>query len=115
VITTVYWAQSTSQPVLGALLATPPNLDSPLPAGYPAPEALRDGGWMRTPRSVLSFPSVVAASTDDPLCPAERVVDLARAWGSRLLMLGPVGHLNPASGYGRWAEAADLVREIARG
>jgi predicted alpha/beta hydrolase family esterase len=38
---------------------------------------------------------------------------LAHAWGSRLVDLGNVGHLNPASGYGPWPRAEAFIRELA--
>lgn len=62
---TVHWAQQASRPVQGALLATPPDLEEPLPAGYPTPADLEQGGWNPVPRRRLPFPSIVAASTDD--------------------------------------------------
>ena len=34
---------------------------------------------------------------------------LAEAWGSRFIDIGPVGHLNPASGYGEWPGAEALL------
>ena len=46
-----------------------------------------------------------------PLRP-ERVVELARAWGSRVVDLGDVGHLNPASGYGPWLRGENLIHEL---
>ncbi|MFD9602457.1 alpha/beta hydrolase [Streptomyces sp. NBC_01224] len=114
VMTTVHWAQRHRRPVEGALLAAPPDFDTPLPEGYPTLEVLRENGWTPTPRTPLAFPSIVAASTNDPLATADRVADLARAWGSRLVDLGPVGHLNPASGYGAWPRAEEFVRELGR-
>ncbi|MFJ2913424.1 RBBP9/YdeN family alpha/beta hydrolase [Streptomyces sp. NPDC087228] len=113
-ITTVHWAQRLRRSVKGALLAAPPDFDTPLPDGYPTAEVLRENGWTPTPRTPLPFPSIVAASTNDPLAAADRVADLARAWGSRLVDLGPVGHLNPASGYGAWPRAEEFVRELRR-
>ncbi|NGP30179.1 RBBP9/YdeN family alpha/beta hydrolase, partial [Rhodococcus aetherivorans] len=65
------------------------------------------------PRTPLRFPSIVAASSNDPLCGFDRAAALARHWGSRLVDAGPVGHLNPAAGYGHWPAAEDLVRELA--
>lgn len=115
VISTVHWAQHSWRTVKGALLATPPDLDVPLPEGYPTHEALREGGWLPTPRRTLPFASIVAASTNDPLAGTQRVIDLADAWGSRLVPIGAVGHLNPASGYGRWPDAQELVLELERG
>ncbi|MFI6727399.1 RBBP9/YdeN family alpha/beta hydrolase [Streptomyces atratus] len=114
VMTTVHWAQRHRRPVKGALLAAPPDFDTPLPEGYPTLGALRENGWTPTPRTPLPFPSIVAASTNDPLAAADRVADLARAWGSRLVHLGPVGHLNPASGYGAWPRAEEFVRELVQ-
>ncbi|WP_405782694.1 RBBP9/YdeN family alpha/beta hydrolase [Streptomyces sp. NBC_00859] len=115
VMTTVHWARSSSRPVVGALLATPPDFDTPLPEGHPTPDVLSSNGWTPTPRTVLPFPSVVAASSDDSLGSAVRIARLAECWGSRLVRLGKVGHLNPASGYGPWPQAEELIREIEQG
>ena len=70
--------------------------------GLPDHRALRAGGWLPVPRERLPFPSIVAASRNDPLARFDRVAGLARDWGSRLVDLGQVGHLNPASGFGEW-------------
>ncbi len=107
------WAARTRRPVLGALLATPPDFEQPMPAGYPTIEALCEGGWLPVPRSRLPFPSIVAASRNDPLGRFERVAELARDWGSRLVDLGDVGHLNPASGYGEWPRAEAIIDELS--
>ncbi|WFR74737.1 alpha/beta hydrolase [Prescottella defluvii] len=56
---------------------------------------------------------MVAASTNDPLASYAAVAQLADSWGSRLVNLGEVGHLNPASGYGEWPAAIDLIEELA--
>jgi uncharacterized protein len=112
VMMVAHWAGRHRRPIKGALLAVPPDFDSPLPAGYPSQEALRENGWLPTPIAPLPFPSIVAASTNDPLGRYERVEALAKAWGSRLVNIGAVGHLNPASGYGEWARAEALVHEL---
>ena len=109
VVITVHWAKQHSRHIAGALLATPPDLDTPLPEGYPTPDELRRNGWLPVPRDPLPFPSVVAASTNDPLARFDRVTGLARDWHSRLVTIGPVGHLNPASGYGPWPAAEELI------
>jgi len=114
VMMVVHWAQRHRRAIKGALLATPPDFDTPLPEGYPTQDALRQNGWMPTPRSRLPFPSIVAASVNDPLGRIDRVTELADAWGSRLVNVGKVGHLNPASGYGEWPEAEEFVRELSR-
>ena len=113
VMTTVHWAQRPSRPVQAALLATPPDFGSPLPDGYPALDELYDNGWCPAPCDPLPFPSIVAASSNDPLARFDRVAALAAAWGSRLVHVGAVGHLNPASGYGHWARAEEFVLELS--
>jgi serine hydrolase len=113
VITTVHWATRHHRPIQGALLATPPDLASPLPPEYPTIESLREHGWLPIPTSPLPFPSIVASSSNDPLGDPARIHELAVAWGSHFLELGTVGHLNPASGYGEWPLAVDLVQQLA--
>jgi predicted alpha/beta hydrolase family esterase len=112
VLTVVHWAQRTRRAVRGALLAVPPDFEVALPRGYPQPEALRAGGWFPVPRSPLPFPSIVATSRNDPLASFARVAELAQAWGSRLVDLGYVGHLNPGSGFGEWRGALPLIAEL---
>jgi predicted alpha/beta hydrolase family esterase len=108
-LTVAHWARHTSCPAHGALLATPPDFEQPLPEGYPTLAVLRAAGWLPVPREALPFPSIVAASRDDPLGSHERAAELARDWGARLVDLGHVGHLNPASGYGHWGRAREFV------
>ena len=113
VMTAVHWAQSHGRPIQGALLATPADLEIPLPAGYPEWRALRDNGWLPIPRQKLPFPAIVAASTNDPLARFERVEAYAQAWGARLVDLGDVWHLNPAAGFGEWKQAETLLQELS--
>lgn len=108
-----HWARTTKRAVLGALLAAPPEFDRPMPDGYPSLEQLRAGGWLPVPRDRLPFPSIVGASRNDPLASFDGVAELARAWGSRLVDLGPVGHLNPASGFGEWPLAETFVEHLS--
>ena len=115
VVMLAHWAQRTRRQVLGALLATPPDFERPMPAGYPTLEALRAGGWLPVPRTRLPFPSIVAASRNDPLATFDSAAQLAQGWGSRLVDLGEVGHLNPASGFGDWPRAEPFIAELAAG
>ena len=116
VLVTVHWAaQYSPTRVVGALLATPPVLAAELPPEYPSIAELRAHGWLPIPRQPLPFPSIVAASSDDPLGNPVRLRSLAAAWGSRVHDLGAVGHLNPASGFGEWPEAVELIDQLRGG
>jgi len=112
VMITVHWARRHTRKIHGALLATPADLDTPLPLGYPTREVLQENGWLPCPRNPLPFPSIVAASRDDPLASFERVAGMAADWGGRLVDLGEVGHLNPAAGFGPWPMAEALIHEL---
>ena len=116
VLVTAHWAaQYSPTRVLGALLATPPTLATELPAEYPSIAELRAHGWLPIPRQPLPFPSIVAASSNDPLANPVRLGSLAASWGSRVHDLGAVGHLNPASWFGDWPEAVELIDQLRDG
>ncbi|SEA16385.1 alpha/beta hydrolase [Variovorax sp. YR216] len=109
-----HWARRTRRAIEGALLAAPPDFERPMPEGYPTIDELRASGWLPVPRLTLPFPSIVAASRNDPLGDYTRVAALARDWGSRLFDLGEVGHLNPASGFGKWPRAELFINELTK-
>ncbi len=112
-IATVHWAQRTRATIQGALLATPPLFAGSLGPEFPALAEFQRHGWAPVPRAPLPFRSIVAASRNDPLGAYEGVSELASAWGARLVDLGASGHLNPASGFGPWPMAAQLILELA--
>lgn len=111
-IMVAHWAQQTRRAVHGALLATPPDFETPMPEGYPTLAALQAAGWLPVPRTPLPFRSIVAISRNDPLGSVERVGGLATDWGSEQVDLGEVGHLNPASGHGPWPQAHDFIAAL---
>ena len=115
VMMVAHWAHMHRGRVAGALLAAPPDFEAGLPAGYPSREALLRNGWLPTPRKRLAFPSIVAASDNDPLASAACVAGFARDWGSELVNAGAVGHLNPAAGFGDWPQAIDLLARLGVG
>ena len=112
-LTTVHWALAPTRIIRAALLVTPADIENPLPAGYPAPEALKAGGWLPIPKKPLPFPAMVVASRTDPLAAFDRVAGFADAWGAALHDAGDVGHLNPAAGYGPWPALADMLGRLA--
>ena len=109
-----HWALAPTRRVRGALLATPADVERPLPPGYPSFDELEANGWMPIPRKLLPFPAIVAASRNDPLGEFDRTADLAKSWGAKLHDAGNVGHLNPAAGYGPWDGARPLLEQLAK-
>jgi hypothetical protein len=114
-LTLAHWAQTHARTDMAALLATPADIETPLPAGYPTMDELAAGGWLPIPRARLPFPSLVIASDTDTLARPDRIAELARDWGAECENLGDIGHLNPASGYGRWPTARALLERLEGG
>lgn len=112
VMMVAHWAQTHDRPIKGALLAAPADVESPFPDGYPDTATLADHGWLPIPRKPLPFPSIVAASTNDPLGDYQRIAQLASDWHSELVNVGEVGHLNPAAGFGEWPQAKELIAQL---
>jgi predicted alpha/beta hydrolase family esterase len=110
-----HWAKTTklAHKVKGALLAVPPDFETPMPEGYPTMQALEQAGWFPVPKQTLPFSSLVAVSHNDPLCQLSKALALASCWGSEVVDLGRVGHLNPASNFGEWAQAESLIERLA--
>ncbi len=112
VLMAIHWAARYQHPIQGALLVTPPDLNDIWPEHYPSPKMLRQAGWSPLPNQVLPFPSIVAASVNDPLAHFNAVAAMAKTWGSALINLGAVGHLNPVSGFGPWPQAEQLIQQL---
>lgn len=64
------------------------------------------------PRLHLNFPSLVVGSLNDHYMHFDRLQVLCKRWGSRLVDLGQAGHINIASGFGRWPAGYDLLRVL---
>ncbi len=112
VVMLTHWALKHTRALAGALLVAPPDLETPLPPGYPTQDALQANGWLPMPRRALPFHSIVAASTNDPLARFDRVARMASDWGSELVSVGALGHVNPASGHGEWPLAEQLIQSL---
>jgi predicted alpha/beta hydrolase family esterase len=91
--------------VRGAFLVAPSDVEAP---SYP-PDAR---GFEPMPLARLPFPSLLVASTNDEYVTLERAAHFAEAWGSRLVVLGPAGHINGAAGYGPWPEGQKLFLDF---
>ncbi len=107
-----HWALAPTRPIKAALLATPADVEHPLPPGYPSFEELSANGWLPIPQAKLAFPALVVASRNDPLAGFDRVAGMARDWGAELHDAGEVGHLNPPAGYGPWPDGQRLIEQL---
>jgi len=101
-----HWAAGSRLPARGALLVAPADVDSPLHT----PDEVRS--FSPIPMVRLPFPSIVVASTDDPFASMERVTAFASAWGSRLIVLERVGHINADTGFGPWPDGHHLLAQL---
>ena len=99
------WLAQTSIPVAGALLVAVPD-----PSGARFPSEAK--GFTPVPFDPLPCPSIVVASSDDPYSDMAFATQCANAWGSRLINIGRAGHINAASGLGRWDEGQRLLRSL---
>ncbi len=82
--------------IKGAFLVAPAHLDR-VEAMHPC--IVRFGAF---PRQPLAFPSRGGGSMNDPYMNPEELARTATRWGSDLVNLGAVGHINIAAGFGRW-------------
>ena len=94
--------------VRGAFLVSPPDFDADtIPATVQS---------FKPPTDPLPFPSMVVASTSDPLVRYERAQEFAADWGRDFQSAGDAGHINVASGHGPWPEGllqfAELMKRL---
>ena len=110
----VAWWTEYEQPgadgkVLGALLVAPPDVERPDAEGQLDGRLARFAPVMRT---AFPFPSIVAASRDDPYIGFDRARRLARIWKSRFVDAGWLGHINADSNIRSWPFGQFLLRQL---
>ncbi len=92
----------------GAVLVSVPDAAGP---AFPREAA----GFGPVPTAPLPFPALVIASTNDPFGTLDHMQRCAQAWGAGLVVAGPLGHINAASGLGDWPQGAALVAAFRAG
>lgn len=106
-IAIAHWSREGSvAAVRGALLVAPPDIGDQTRA--PA----ETWGFAPVPEHRLPFRATVVASRNDPYMTFARAEAVAAAWGAPLLDAGHAGHINSASGHGRWELAERLVASL---
>lgn len=72
------------------------------------------GVGAKLPQSLLRIPSVIMASETDPWMTFASASGWARVWGSQVLNLGDVGHINTEAGFGPLPRAKGLVEAMVQ-
>lgn len=106
----VAWWNALEQPeaggkVIGALLVAPPEVE-----GAGIDERLQ--AFAPVIRRRLPFTSILAASRNDPYVCFGHARRLARIWGSRLVDVGYLGHINADSDIGDWPYGRYLLDRL---
>jgi serine hydrolase len=95
-------------PIIGALLVAPADVEQNEVLREIAPD------FAPMPTRRLPFPSILVASTNDPMMSISRAIHFTQLWGSRFFNLGESGHINAGSGYGEWPGGLDLATQLLR-
>lgn len=103
-----HWQQVSAAPVAGAFLVAVPNPEAP---AFPV-EAT---SFADPPSSKFRFPSLVIASANDPYGAIEHARGKASQWGSCIVEVGELGHINDASGLEDWPQGKALLTAFAAG
>lgn len=64
------------------------------------------------PEAPLGFPSRVVGSLNDPYMALDAVKRYSALWRSDFVDIGKAGHINVASGFGRWERGYTLLQQL---
>ena len=103
--TIVKWAEKYKRVIKGALLVAPSDTEAP---NYPQGTT----GFTPMPQYRLPFPSITVASKNDEYVSVERAKAFAGYWGSDIVVLGDLGHINSASKLSNWPEGYALLKRL---
>ncbi|WP_339108542.1 alpha/beta hydrolase [Thioclava sp. GXIMD4216] len=103
-----HWAAAGGAGIAGALLVAPPD-----PASSPFPDEA--AGFAPVPLRPLPFPARVAISANDPFGSLDYGRNFAFSLGAELVEIGALGHVNAASGVGRWPQGRTLLSDFLAG
>lgn len=104
-IAVAFWAKQYKRPIKAALLVAPADSEA---ADFPEGTT----GFTPIRLETLPFRSLVVASTTDPYITDARARQLAQAWGSGFVSIGPAGHINTEAGFGEWEEGLELLKRL---
>ncbi|MBM3455956.1 MAG: serine hydrolase family protein [Bacteroidetes bacterium] len=105
-IAIAHWASRFNTKIKGAFIVAPPDLENPY-------LDLNLESFTPIPTLKLPFPSIVIGSSNDNWATLERTQTFADNWGSKLIIIGVAGHINTTSGYGKWENGLNLLKQFA--
>ena len=103
-----HWQQASTARIAGAFLVAVPNPHAP-------PFPVEAAAFADPPSNKFRFPSLIVASSNDPYGTIEHGRGKAEQWGSGIVEVGALGHLNAASGLDDWPQGKALLTAFAAG
>lgn len=100
-----YWAAKYKTSIKGALLVAPSDTEAD---SYPEGTT----GFTPMPTATLPFKTITVTSDDDYYVSLERATFFAEKWGSKLVVLSALGHINGDSDLGNWDFGLSLLKEL---
>ncbi|WP_026969767.1 RBBP9/YdeN family alpha/beta hydrolase [Algoriphagus terrigena] len=104
-IAIAHWAARYKRKIKGAMLVAPSDVES---ANY----VFDTTGFSPIPLNPLGFKSTLVASTNDQWVSLDRAIYFADKWGSKLINIGPAGHINVSSGHTTWDLGLEILKAI---
>ena len=100
-----HWAAQRRPTIRGAMLVAVPDPDGP---DFPREAE----GFSPLPLARLPCRSIIVSSQDDPYGGPQFAKTCANVWGSTIVDIGRAGHINGASGLGRWSRGLELLNAL---
>jgi len=104
-VTIVEWAKRYGKMIKAALLVAPCDTEQ-----VDFPKVTED--FTPMPEYKLPFPSVMIVSDDDTYINIARGNYFATKWGSDLIVMNKLGHINSMSNLGRWNEGLKALERL---
>ena len=90
------WTQNRRADILGLFLVAPPDRDGAI---FPLADAPT---FAKPAERALDVPGLIVFSDNDPYCAPNVAARLSDNWAVPRINAGSLGHINSASGLGRW-------------
>jgi predicted alpha/beta hydrolase family esterase len=101
----LHWAKEYGHKIRGALLVAPTDVDD-------LPEPIAAYGFNPMPLEKLPFPSIIIASENDVWISLKRAYEYAELWGSEIVNVGKLGHINADSNLGEWEVGQAVLKRL---